>query len=378
MRIEDFKLEHYFARWEFKAPFLLCSSDVEAIGLRELLSLADEECRELWDELKLGYTETLGHPPLRREIAGLYRDVRPEDVVVFAGAQEPIFVAMNALLEPGDRAIVVTPCYQSLHSLPRAIGADVALVPLDAARGWALDLEAVARAITSRTRLIAVNFPNSPTGALPDPGTFAGLGDLAERAGAVLFCDEVYRLLEQDPTDRLPAGVEVSGRGISLGVMSKVFGLAGLRIGWIACRDESLLHRIASLKHYTTICNSAPSEVLALMALRARDVLLDRARAIVGSNLALADGLFADWRGVLEWVPPRGGTVAFPRLLAPLSIEDFARDLVETAGVLILPGSIFDHPGNHFRIGLGRRSFPEALGRFEDYLAKSLGRGSSA
>jgi aspartate/methionine/tyrosine aminotransferase len=375
MKIEEFGLEEFFARWEFTAPYLMCASDVEGVPLRELLALADDECRGLWEDLHLGYTETAGHPLLRAEIARLY-GLAPEEVLVFCGAQEPIFVLMNTLLEPGDHVVVVTPCYQSLHSVARAIGANVALVPLDAERGWDLEIEDIERAMTPRTRLVVVNFPNNPTGALPERRTFEDLAALAESRGAFLLSDEVYRLLENDPADRLPAAVACSPRGISLGVMSKAFGLAGLRIGWVASRDEALLRRAASFKNYTTICAAAPSEILALVALRARDAVLQRAREIVAGNLALLDGLFARWPGVLSWSRPRAGTVGFPKLLAPVPIDDFTRELVEGAGVLILPGTVFDDTDNRFRIGFGRKSLPEALARFEEFLARRRDGGA--
>lgn len=369
MTFEPFKLEQYFARWEFSAPYLLCSSDLEAVSLRELLALADEETSRLWQELRLGYTETLGHPLLRREIASLYDGVHPEEVLVFSGAQEPIFVALNVLLGRGDHAIVVTPTYQSLYSIPRGLGADVTLVSLDPGQGWALDLDRVAAAITLRTRVIALNVPNSPTGTLVSREAFAALVGLARERGIILFSDEVYRGLEYDEADRLPAGVEAYERAISLGVMSKAFGLAGLRIGWIVTRDADLRHRLAELKHYTTICNSGPSEILALMGLRARGSLLARGREIIQGNLGRLDRFFADWRGTLEWTRPRAGTIGFPRFVAEASVDSLAAELVEQHGVLILPGSIFDWPGAHFRIGLGRRNLPEALARFEEFLA---------
>ena len=369
MTFEPFKLEQYFARWEFSAPYLLCSSDLEAVSLRELLGLADEETSRLWQDLRLGYTETFGHPLLRREIAGLYDGVRPEDVLVFSGAQEPIFVAMSVLLGHGDHAIVVTPTYQSLYSIPRGLGADVTLVTLDPEHGWALDLGLVAAAITPRTRVIALNVPNSPTGTLVSREAFASLVGLARARGIVLFSDEVYRGLEYDEADRLPAGVEAYERALSLGVMSKAFGLAGLRIGWIATRDADLLHRLAELKHYTTICNSAPSEILALMGLRARPSLLARGREIIQANLGRLDRFFAEWRGTVEWTRPRAGTIGFPRFVDGASADGLAAELVEKHGVLILPGSIFDRPGPHFRIGLGRRNLPDALARFEEFLA---------
>jgi aspartate/methionine/tyrosine aminotransferase len=378
MTFEPFKLEHFFARWEFTAPYLLCSSDPEAVSLRELLALADEETSRLWQDLRLGYTETLGHPLLRREIAGLYDGVRPEDVLVFSGAQEPIFVAMSVLLSPGDHAIVVTPTYQSLYSIPRGVGADISLVSLDPERGWALDLDRVAAALTARTRVIALNVPNSPTGTLVSRATFASLVALARERGIALFCDEVYRWLEYDEAERLPAGVESFERGLSLGVMSKAFGLAGLRIGWIATRDADLRRRLAEFKHYTTICNSGPSEILALMGLRARAALVARTREIIQGNLARLDRFFADWRATLEWTRPRAGTIAFPRFADGTSIDALAAELVEKRGVLILPGSIFDWPGAHFRIGLGRKNMPEALERFEEFLTARRRAGGTA
>jgi aspartate/methionine/tyrosine aminotransferase len=290
-------------------------------------------------------------------------------VVVFSGAQEPIFVALSVLLARGDHAVVVTPAYQSLYSVPRGNGAEVTPVALDADREWRLDVGRVRDALTARTRVIALNVPHSPTGAIVDRAAFAELAALAARRGIVLFCDEVYRGLEVDPGPRLPAGVETFERGISLGVMSKAFGLAGLRIGWIATRDAALLRRLAAFKHYTTICNSAPGEILALMALRARERLLARAREIVSTNLARLDRFFADAKGTLEWVRPRGGTVGFPRLLDGTSSDDLARAAIESRGVLVMPGSIFDWPGPYFRIGFGRRNMPEALAAFEEFLA---------
>ena len=197
---------------------------------------------------------------------------------------------------------------------------------------------------------------------------------LAEEAGAVLFSDEVYRLLEYDPADRLPAAVDCARRAVSLGVMSKAFGLAGLRVGWLATHDADLLRRAARFKDYTTICNGAPSEILALIALRAQEAVLARGRAIIDANLPLLDRFFAEWADHFAWVRPRAGSVAFPRLRADLPIERFAAELIEAEGVLLLPGSVYDHPGNHFRLGFGRADLPEALAGLERFAAARLGR----
>ncbi|MDQ5833436.1 MAG: aminotransferase class I/II-fold pyridoxal phosphate-dependent enzyme, partial [Actinomycetota bacterium] len=255
MRLAPFELERFFARHEFSAPYLLCSSDVEALTLNELLGLADDRGRALWAELSLGYTESQGAPFLREAIAGLYEGVEADDVLVFAGAEEAIFCFANVALAPGDHAIVTWPAYQSLFEVAGAAGAELTLLELEHDSGWGLDLDALEAQVRSETRAIVVNFPHNPTGAQLDRASFARLVDIAEAAGATLFSDEVYRWLEHRPALRLPAAVEASSSAASLGVMSKSFALAGLRIGWVASRDRALLARLAAFKDYTTICS---------------------------------------------------------------------------------------------------------------------------
>lgn len=373
MQIPDFELERYFARWEFAAPHLLCTSDVEGWRMGDLLALADDEARGLWEGLTLGYTEAAGHPLLRAEIARQYRGVEADDVLVFSGAEEAIFAALHVLLGPGDHAVVTTPAYQSLVEVGRAAGAEVEALPLRHEDGWTLDPDALRRRMRTTTRVVVLNFPHNPTGALPDRATWDEVVRTVDASGAWLFSDEVYRGLERDPAQRLPAAVEVAERGISLGVMSKSFALAGLRIGWIACRDRALLGRLAAFKDYLTICASAPAEILSLIALRNAERVLARSRAVVDGNLPLLDDFFARWAGVLEWVRPRAGSTAFPRLLADVPVGHLAEELRERAGVLILPGELMGHPGNHFRIGYGRVGMPAALARFDEYLAARFG-----
>ena len=373
MRVAEFALERYFARWEFAVEHLLCASDVQGYPMADLLALADDEARGLWDGLQLGYTESTGHPLLRREIASLYESIEPDDVLTFAGAEEAIFCLVNVLVGPGDHVIVTWPGYQSLYEIARAAGADVTLHELHEHDRWALDLERLRGQVTPATRLIVVNVPHNPTGMVPDRATFDGLVAIAAEAGAHLLVDEVYRGLEFDDTDRLPAGADALPRGISLGVMSKAFAMAGLRIGWLATHDRELLARVAAFKDYTTICSSAPSEILSIVALRARDRVLARSRAIVAANMELLDAFFDDWADRFTWVRPRGGSIGFPRLTVPgIRIDDWAAALVEAEGVLLLPGSRFDHHGNHFRIGFGRTDLPEALGRLEGFAERTL------
>ncbi len=370
MRIADFALERFFARYEFAVEHLLCASDVQGWAMTDLLALADEETRALWDGLSLGYAEAPGHPLLRREIASLYATAVPEDVLVFAGAEEAIFCLANVLLGPGDHAIVTWPGYQSLYEVARATGADVTLHQLHEVDGWALDAERIRRAIRPSTRLVVVNAPHNPTGMLPSHAAWAALTAACAEAGVHLLADEVYRGLERDPSDRLTAGIDAFDRGVSLGVMSKSFAMAGLRIGWLASRDRGLLERCAAFKDYTTICSAAPSEILAIVGLRARDAVLARSRAIVEANLALLDGFIAAHAGTISWVRPRGGSTAFPRLRDDLPADRFVAGLVEATGVLLLPGSVFGHHGNHVRVGYGRTDLPVALARLDRYLAQ--------
>jgi aspartate/methionine/tyrosine aminotransferase len=373
VRIAEFALERYFARWEFAVEHVLGASDVQPYPMADLLGLADDEIRAMWDGLHLGYTESTGHPLLRREIAASYETLEPDDVLTFAGAEEAIFCLASVLLGPGDHAIVTWPGYQSLWEVARAGGADVTLHELRETDGWSLDLDRLRRQVTPATRLIVVNVPHNPTGMLPDRAVYDGVVEIAADSGAHLLVDEVYRGLEFDESDRLPAGADALPRGVSLGVMSKAFALAGLRIGWLATRDRDLLARLAAFKDYTTICSSAPSEILAIIALRARDEVLARSNGIVATNLEFLDAFFETWADRFAWVRPRAGSIGFPRLTVPgVRIDDWVADLVRAEGVLVVPGSQFGHSGNHFRLGFGRTDLPEALGRLEAFAGRTL------
>lgn len=369
-RIEDFALERYFARWEFAVRHQLSASDVEPLAMSEVLALADPDSRARWDSLRLGYTESAGLPDLRAEIARTYSNLDAKHVLVVAGAEEGILLAMLASLSSDDHAVVITPAYQSLHAIPRTTGASVTMVPLLHDTGWLLNVEDVERAITRDTRLLAINFPHNPTGSHIEEATMRRLVKLAAEADVLLFSDEVYRGLEYLPGDALPAAADLSESAVSLGVMSKAYALAGIRIGWLATRNEAWLDRVARLKDYTTICSSAPSEILALIALRAREQILSRSRSIVATNLEHAGQFFAARQETLDWVPPRAGSVAFPRLLRG-DASDVSIRLAEHESVLLLPGAVFGADPSHFRLGLGRRDFPVAIERLGKVLTDS-------
>ena len=261
---------------------------------------------------RLGYTESVGAPELRAAIAPIYETLSPDDVVVVAAAEEAIFVAYHALLEPGDHVVVETPCYESALQVARSAGAAVTEWRRSASDGWAHDLDALRNALRPDTKLVYINSPHNPTGMQMSREVLDGVVGLCAERGAWLFSDEVYRELEHDPADRLPAACDLYERALSLGSMSKTYGLPGLRLGWLACRDRDALQRIVDLKHYTTICSSAPSELLSALALRHREVLADRNRGIVLANLPLLDAFFERHADVLSWVRPTAGPDRIP------------------------------------------------------------------
>jgi len=375
VRIKPFQLERYFARHEFQVQYLLSASDCESLSLKELLNLADAEGLKLWEELALGYTESQGHPLLREEISQLYQTITPADVLV-AAPEEAIFLVMNCLLQPGDHLITTFPAYQSLYEIAQALGCRLTRWTLTAHGGrWKLDLDSLRGSITDKTRLIVVNFPHNPTGCLPSREDLDAIIEIAKERKLALFSDEMYWRLEHRPEAQLPAVCDRYTKGLSLFGLSKTFALPGLRIGWLATRDRELLGKLAILKDYTTICNSAPSEVLALIALRAKKVLIERSWGIIQNNLDVAHSFFAEHKDLFTWMEPQGGTIAFPKCTADMPVAQFCQDVLEKKSTLIVPGTLFEYP-DHFRLGLGRRNFPKAIEQVHEYIHESrLGLG---
>lgn len=370
MGIKPFLLERYFAKHEFSAPHLLSSSDCDGWAQSEILGLADAEARGLWDGLRLGYTESRGAPILRREIASLYSGVSPEQVLV-AAPQELIALAMNALLKPGDHVICTFPGYQSLYEIARDIGCEVERWEPSEEEGWRFDPSRLERMIRPDTKLVVVNFPHNPTGALPSREDFRRIVEIVRGRGAQLFSDEMYRLLELDEAERLPSACESYDKAIALSGMSKAFGMPGIRIGWLVVKDAALYERLAELKDYTTICSAAPSEVLALIGLRAKEPILARHRERIARNLDLLDAFVERRREDFAWVRPRAGTVGFLAYRGADGVDELCARAVREAGVMVLPSSVYEYDRPHVRVGFGREGMGEALKRFDDFLSSS-------
>jgi aspartate/methionine/tyrosine aminotransferase len=396
--LRPFALERFFAKYEFNpsVKYLACASDSEPLTLNELLQLADADSLGLWENLTLNYTESNGLPQLREEIANVHYSTVSSSQILVAAPQEAVFLTIHALIKPGDLVVCMHPAYQSLYEIAQSIGATVKMWhPRQASTNKTLtfDIEDLkALVVNQPVKLVVVNCPHNPTGWLPSASEWDAIRDCCTKStypgglGAYLFSDEMYRGLELDPgSNKLPAGVDIMppGRGISLSGLSKTVGLPGLRIGWIATTDAELYKAVATMKDYTTICCPAPCEILALMALKAWDVIVARQMEIIRTNLAIIDEYVnKKWKGkVFVWEnAPKAGTVAllalFGELITEEGVEAFCAEVALKHGVLLLPGSVYDDNDDdsssskeeqqtngegRVRIGYGRKNLPEAV-----------------
>ncbi|GLE03817.1 hypothetical protein PINS_up012728 [Pythium insidiosum] len=372
--MQPFKLERYFAMYEFSTKYLLCVSDCEALAMGDVVAMADAECQALWSGLKLGYTESQGLPLLRQEVVkAMYPSLTSEQVLVLA-PEEGIYLSMRALLQPSDHVVCVTPGYQSLYEIARSIGCDV--TPWNVreikdhpnhAQEFNIDeLEALLR---PNTKLVVINFPHNPTGLTLTRAQLDRIVALCQARGAYLFSDEMYRYLEHDASTRLPPACELYDRAISLFGMSKSFGMPGLRVGWIATKDKAAFARVAELKDYTTICSSAPSEILALIGLRAREQLIARNVATIKRGLAAVQAFMDKHRDKFAFHAPTAGPIAFPKILIPgMTASAYSDMLVRDAGILLLPSGLYEVEDNRFRVSFGRVNTPEVVEAWDAFV----------
>jgi len=367
MEIATFELERYFARHEFTTHYLLSSSDCESLSMAELLEMSDPETMRMWQELRLGYTESLGHPLLCETIAELYSAIQAENILV-AIPEECIFLLMHALLEPGDHVVCTFPGYQSLYEIARSIGCQVSTWIPHEAHDWRFAVEDLAGMLRTNTKLVVANFPHNPTGYVPPLEEFLAMIDIVRERGAFLFSDEMYRFLEVDQGSTLPGACELYERAFSLFGLSKTFGLPGLRIGWLASQDTATLEQVSLLKDYTTICSSAPSEVLAIIALRARESIITQQNDRIDRNIRHLEVFFDQYRDLFSWVRPKGGSICFPRLLVDKNSYDFCEQLVKAESILLAPSRAFQFGDQHVRFGFGRDNLPQVVERFSHYL----------
>lgn len=344
--------------------------------MAELLSHADTEGLRRWDSLSLGYPDQPGSEWLREQIASGYNMLGAADINVLAPA-EGIYLAMRALLSPGDHVVATVPNYQSLTEVARSIGCEVSDWQVEWTGPVATPHFAPGRLkdlLRTGTKLVIANWPHNPTGALPSAADMSEIIALCDAAGAHLFVDEMYRGLEHGgASTRLRAVCDAYPRGVSLAGVSKTFGLPGLRIGWLASLDRSFMSRVAELKDYTTICPPAPSEALAFIALRAHQPLLARNRAIVGHGLNACRAHVLAQSEFLEWSEPAAGTFAFVRLrrgsTGCVSASAYCDALRQRANLMLLPSSLFACGDDRVRLTFGHERVPRLLGRWANDLS---------
>ncbi|GAB77863.1 putative aminotransferase [Austwickia chelonae NBRC 105200] len=342
MQIKEFAVEQWMNEYEETCRYNLAETCVRSLTTGDLLKLSGrrEEVLAELEATQLTYGPITGSPRLRALIADLYEKQRPENVLVTHGAVGANALVHATLVEPGDHVVTVVPTYQQHYSIPASYGARVSPLRLRENQGWLPDLDELERLTTDDTRLIAINNPNNPTGALIDEQGLRRIAQIADRVGAWVLCDEVYRGIDQDGDGVTASIADLYVRGISTGSMSKPFSLAGLRLGWIVGATD-LLDRVAVHRDYTTISVGRIDDALAALALEHRQVILDRARRIVRTNLAILDAWVAG-RPDVHYVKPRGGTTALLRYEAPLDSYEFCTRLLKETGVMLTPGAAFD------------------------------------
>jgi aspartate/methionine/tyrosine aminotransferase len=390
VKIEPFALERWMTAHELSASYDIAESGILPLSTNDLLAFEEPEERQAilegLLETPLGYSEASGSLELRTTLANTYRDRGPENVLVTTGAIEANFLLFNVLLDPGDHVVAVNPAYKQLNSIPRAVGAEVALWRIRS-ESYRYDLDELERLMTPRTRLIVVNTPHNPTGAMLSEEELGRVYGLVESVGAWLLCDEAYRWIEVPGGDPFaPPAVDYGPSAISVGTISKPFGLPGLRIGWMTAPAEIVIE-CWSMRDYTSLSPGKLSDALAILAFKHRDRIVERNRKIISQNLEATNRFVEERSEFLSWTPPRGGLLALLRYELDVPSLELANRLSEERGVMLAPGSAFGFE-NHLRIGIGqdppvfaeglRRAAPSWTSCEDPELGSQSGHNSSA
>jgi aspartate/methionine/tyrosine aminotransferase len=371
MKIREFGVEIWMNAYETACRYNLAETCVESLTVEQLLELAGLKDSFLLELLpmKLTYGAIEGSDRLRNAVASLYATRQREDITITHGAIGANALVHETLVEPGDRVISVLPTYQQHYSIPEAFGAEVRILRLREENGFLPDLDELKHLAGDRTKLIAINNPNNPTGSLMDGTYLREIAAIAGRCGAYVLCDEVYRGIDQEGTGFTESMADLYDRGISTGSMSKAYSLAGLRLGWIAGPRE-LAHAVAIHRDYNTISVGMLDDLFAAVALEHRDTILARSRRITRENLATLDAWVAQ-APAIAYLKPRSGTTALLKYAFDLPSRDFCVRLLDSKGVLFTPGSVMDMEG-HVRIGYANNPavLREGLARTSEFLSE--------
>ena len=370
MKIATFKVEEWMNLNETKAKYNIAETCVDSVSLDELFSLAGRDRREFFDTLsrrRMTYGAIFGAEELKAAICGLYRSAGADDVVTTHGAAGANHLALYSLVEPGDAVVSIMPTYQQLYSIPESYGAKVRILKLKREENFLPDLDRLRTLVNEKTKVICINNPNNPTGALMPEETLRGTVGIARRVGAYVICDEVYRFLTQE--EGYPESIaDLYEKGIAVGSMSKVFSLAGLRLGWIATRSREAMREILLHRDYDTISCGMIDEALATVALEAKEAIIARNRAIVRENLTILDEWIAK-EPRFSYVKPQCGTTALLYCDVDMPSEEFCARLLAETGTFLTPGSCFDEE-HCFRIGYacGKEELKEGLAKLSEFV----------
>ncbi|MGI8486796.1 MAG: aminotransferase class I/II-fold pyridoxal phosphate-dependent enzyme [Thermomicrobiales bacterium] len=372
MKIERFDLERWLTTWELDVDYDIAESGILPLSLNDLYELigadaaADLECKIR--STPLGYSEARGTEELRTILAKTYERATADDILVTTGAIEANFLLFNALLEAGDHVVAVSPAYQQLHSVPRAIGCDLDLWSVQTEDGFAYDLNRLESLVRDDTKLIVINTPHNPTGAMLDESQLKDVVAIADRVGAWILSDEAYRWLEHDGGEKLPQPLHnPTDRAVSVGTLSKPFGLPGLRIGWFAA-NESIARKAWGMRDYTSLSPAKLSDIIAQTVIAERDSILPRNGAIIAENMAFARQWFTEHADLATWTEPRAGLLAMMKYNLPIDSTTLANGLAKDVRVMLAPGASFGLEG-YLRVGVGQRPdlFAEGLRRTASY-----------
>lgn len=358
MKIETFQLERWMTTYELAVKYDIAESGIAPMSTNDLLDLlpaADREraLQSLLD-LRLGYSEARGSLALRTALAETYENTSPDNILVTTGAIEANFLLLNTLLDSGDHVVVIDPAYQQLQSVPRAIGCDVSLWRPRQDPHFHFELDDLRELVTDRTRLIVINTPHNPTGAILSEAELRAVYAIAESIGATVLCDEAYRWLDVPGSEPLAPPIRNLGdRGVSVGTVSKPFGIPGLRIGWIAA-PEDLIQQCWAMRDFISLSPGGLNDALALIAVTHRDQIAARTRSIVEQNLDVAESWFARNADLVSWTPPRGGLLSLVKYRLDIPSTELANRLAEEYSVMLAPGSAFGYEG-YLRLGIGAR-----------------------
>ena len=371
MKIKPFAVEEWMNAWEVGAKYNIAETCVDSISMNELFERTGEDKTEFLNRLcarRLSYGDIEGLPEFRKGVCGLYKTLNIENIVPTHGASGANHHVFYSLISPGDRVVSIMPTYQQLYSIPESYGADVQILHLSKENNYLPDLEKLRRLVTPETKMICINNPNNPTGALMSEQLLREIVEIARSADAWILCDEVYRHLSQED-DWCPSIVDLYEKGISVSSMSKVFSLAGLRLGWIATHDMSVVKSCLSHRDYNLVSCGVFDEMLAAAALKHSDKLLERSRKIVRENLQILDNWVSSEPHV-SYVKPKAGTTALVYYDLDISSYEFCEEMYKKTGAFVTPGDCFEVP-HSMRIGYayGKQDLIDGLKAISEYIA---------